>query len=180
MRRARRDGIEPNGHRQIEEARARTVDDLWLALPLKTVREVAAEAGVSRDTAWRRRKKLEAAGFLTVMSKRERGHARTHERFADVINDPNSILNTRQRRGPRGWRNLIQFQLGDPVTGHVIWESPKFPNLVPASGVPDAGFVERVERALLPYADDMFKHCFPARDEQPVRRPRLASPPLES
>jgi hypothetical protein len=149
--------LRPRGRCQIDRAKTERADALWLENPLATVRAVAGQAGVSRDTAWVRRQELELAGLLPAMSRRDRGRARNRERFAEVMNDPESAYNTRPRRYPKGWRNLTQIEITDPDTGVVVWRSPAFPNLHMSNSAEE--FTERLRKELLPFAEEMHRHA---------------------
>lgn len=125
--------VRAHGHAQVGRAKAQMVDDLWLANPLATTREVARLASVSRDTAWQRKKLLADAGRLPLMSRKQLGHARNNARYAEVIADPGSSLNTRRRRR-RKVMSELQVEFKDFLTGRV-WSSPIFPNLYPPDEV---------------------------------------------
>ncbi len=135
---------------------------MWLAFPLTSASEVAAFAGVSRDTAWRHRRRLEAAGRLQVMSRKERGRARSAARIAEVLSDPDNPYRTRKPRRPRtGWWNLTQIQFNDPLTGR-IWTSLSFPNLLPPDNViGEEELVARMQERMGPVIDDYFRRVRP-------------------
>ena len=74
----------PRGHAQVPPELLARVDELLIFDPLAITRRVAEEAGVSRDTVHRRRKKLVANGKLPDLSREELGIARSRLRFANL------------------------------------------------------------------------------------------------
>jgi hypothetical protein len=167
----RRREVEPHGRRQIDSLQVRIVEGMWLAFPLSTASEVAAFARVSRDTAWRHRRRLEAAGRLPVMSRKERGRARTNARFAEMLSDPDNVFHTRKRRRPRtGWWNRTDIQIEGPLTGQ-IWTSPAFPDLLPPDSVPsEEELATRMQERMGHVIDDYLRRVRPRLRREALER----------
>jgi len=98
----------PRGHAQVPDEILVKVDRAIVANPLATLREVAQETRVSRDTVQRRRKKLEAAGALPRLNRRALGLARNRARFAS----PN-FERARPRRRQAECSLVIKVVIGD-------------------------------------------------------------------